>query len=58
MSNARDTITNAPTEKPQPQKITPQTSELAKSTELDTEQLDKVAGGLGGVHVGPNGPGG
>jgi len=53
MSNAKDTITNAQTEKPEPQKITPQTGELAKSTELDAEQLDKVAGGIGLIHGGP-----
>jgi hypothetical protein len=33
-------------------------SEAAKAVELDERQLDDVSGGLGGVHVGPNGPGG
>jgi len=46
-------------EKAEPQTITPQTSELAKSNELDAEQLDKVAGGVGLVHItGGGGPGG
>jgi len=56
MSNAQDNKSPSP-EKPEPQKITPQTGELAKSTELDAEQLDNVAGGIGGgTH--PTGPGG
>jgi len=56
MSNAKDAKSPA-SEKPGPQQITPQAGELAKSTELDAEQLDKVAGGIGGgTH--PSGPGG
>lgn len=40
------------------QEITSQTGEVAKSAELDAEQLDKVAGGTGGLHHGgPVGPG-
>ena len=58
MSNAQDTITNGQAEKPKSQQITAQAGELAKSSELDAEQLDKVAGGTGGLHAGgPVGPG-
>ena len=55
MSN--DTKSPAP-EKPEPQRITPQSGELAKSTELDAEQLDKVAGGGGLVVHSGGGSGG
>jgi len=51
MSNAKDTRSQ-PSEKPEPQKINPQTGEL------DAEKLDEVAGGggsLGGTSL-PHGP--
>ena len=53
---SKDTKSPAP-ESPEPRQITPQAGELAKSTELDAEQLDKVAGGIGGA-THPSGPGG
>jgi hypothetical protein len=52
-----DTKSPAP-ETREPQKITPQKGEAANSAELDAQQLDKVAGGTGGLHgAGPLGPG-
>jgi hypothetical protein len=57
MSNTQDSK-SPQLEKTEPQKITPQTGEPAKSKELDAEQLDRVAGGVGGLHAGgPVGPG-
>jgi hypothetical protein len=45
-------------EKIEPQKISPQTADLGKRSELNVEQLDKVSGGTGGLHGGgPLGPG-
>lgn len=49
MSNAQDTKSQ-PSEKPEPQKITPQTGEL------DAEKLDQVAGGTSGGASAPIGP--
>jgi hypothetical protein len=33
-------------------------SSVPQAGELDETTLDRVSGGLGGVHVGPSGPGG
>jgi len=57
MSNAQDNK-SLQLEKTEPRKITPQAGEVAKSTELDAQQLDTVAGGIGGGHTPPAGPGG
>ena len=53
-----DQQTSNVSDQPKPQTDRSKVSTLPQDGSLDEPALDKVSGGLGGVHVGPAGPGG